>query len=80
MALEKAESEELAKGIASVARHYDVSASAKSVDIANLIMIVGMIYGPRIFAYRTRKSAARKRKEAENAPGQNVFQFAGIGE
>jgi hypothetical protein len=65
--LSETESEELAKGIANVSRHYDVAASAKTVDIMNLAMVAGMIYGSRIMAMRNRKSAEKKaKKDAEN--------------
>jgi len=65
--LSENESEELAKGIANVSRHYDVAASAKTVDIMNLAMVAGMIYGSRIMAMRNRKATEKKAaREADN--------------
>ncbi len=67
MALDQSEAKELAKGIANVSRHYDVSTTQKTMDIANLVMVAGMIYGSRIMAIRNRKKTERPARAA-NAP------------
>lgn len=72
-ALAKAESEELAKGLANVARHYDVSASAKSIDIANLAMIAATVYGTRLFAFRNRRDREKKARAATEAAEKTFF-------
>lgn len=53
--LDQSEGAKLAKGIQNVARHYDLAASQKSIDIANLVMILAAVYGSRIMAMRMRK-------------------------
>lgn len=73
LALDKAESTELAKGISNVARHYDVSASAKSIDIANLAMIAATVYGTRLFAFRARRDKERKARAASDAAEKTFF-------
>lgn len=70
------EAEEIAKAIGNVSRHYDVSASAKTVDIANLIMVLGMVYGSRLLAIRARKTNERKKQSQQNAAdGVVTFPF-----
>lgn len=65
MAIDKMEANTLAIGIANVARHYDMGATQKSLDWANLISVVGMVYGTRIYAIRARV-AQEKAKNAGN--------------
>lgn len=48
LSLDKQESRMLAEAIDKVNRHYELTASAKAVDWANLVMVAAMIYGPRI--------------------------------
>jgi hypothetical protein len=64
--LDKDESKQLAVGIANVARHYDVSASAKSIDIANLVMICAGVYGTRLFAFRNRMRMEAQEKKMKD--------------
>lgn len=52
------EAAEYAKAVAAVARHYDMGASAKTLDWTNLAMTMGSIYGVRIMGI-----AARRREE-----------------
>lgn len=54
MALDKDESKMLASAISNVSRHYDVEATQKQMDWANLATVCGMVYGTRIFAMRNR--------------------------
>lgn len=64
--LSEDEAKKMAEASANVMKHYDVRASAKVVDWTNLIICLGMIYGPRAVAY-----AARVKKEkAEKAAAQ----------
>lgn len=73
MELDKDEAKALSSAAANVARHYDVSASQKSLDWANLVMVAGSLYGSRIFAYRLRRSTERKTKaQAQPAPAAYV--------
>lgn len=59
----KDEAHDLAEAIAGVARHYDMDVPAKSLDWANLAMVVGRIEGTRVVALmnnrRNGKSAPR---------------------
>lgn len=59
LALDKEEANRLAEGISNVSRHYDIAATQKSMDWANLIMVCGMIYGTRIFAIRENRKAKK---------------------
>jgi hypothetical protein len=63
IALDEKEATQLADGINKVAAHYDMSATQKQVDWANLIMLCGAIYGTRFFAYRMRRSTEPKQEE-----------------
>lgn len=75
-ALDQNEAKELAQAVGNVSRHYDVSASAKTVDIANLIMVCGMVYGSRILAVRARKTNEKKKAaSAQNGDGVISFPF-----
>ncbi len=67
LVLDKDESKMLAKGISDVSRHYDVSTTQKTMDIANLVMVAGMIYGSRMIAIRARKSEERKNRPERSA-------------
>ena len=75
LALDANEASELAKAIGSVSRHYDVSASAKTVDIANLVMVCGMVYGTRLLAVRARTRKEKNDKTAQEGTGGVVFPF-----
>jgi hypothetical protein len=52
------EAHQIATALANVQRHYAIEASAKAVDWANLMMVVGAVYGTRFVSYRLR--TARK--------------------
>jgi hypothetical protein len=43
------EAAQLAEGIANVARHYELGASQKMIDWANLLSVAAMVYGSRIY-------------------------------
>lgn len=66
LALEKDEAEQLAKAVAEVAKHYDTSVDPKHLAWFNLVAIVAMIYGPRIFMLSRGKSSTPE-TEAEPA-------------
>lgn len=51
----KEEADKLAKASANVARHYDVSATQKTLDWTNLAMAIAMVYGTRIMAINFRR-------------------------
>lgn len=63
MVIDGEEAKLMATGISNVARHYDVSATEKTLDWANLFMALGAVYGPRIMTMdwkRKPKAAAEK--------------------
>jgi len=62
LALSEGESEKLAMAAANVARHYDVRASEKVMDWANLAFAMGAIYGPRIAVMKMRKREEKKKE------------------
>lgn len=69
IALSPDEAKSLAQATANVARHYDVSVSAKALDWTNLIMALGMVYGTRVVAMRNRaRSAKANRAKPVNEP------------
>lgn len=65
------ESENLAKGIVNVARHYDASGmSAKTIDWVNLIMVAGAIYGTRFVTWRRMRQDGQMQAEPPVNPNQ----------
>lgn len=66
--LDKAEARSLAEGMNNVARHYDIGASQKAMDWANLVGICAMVYGSRMFAYRARMAAQKPKAAPRSAP------------
>lgn len=58
--LTEAEAKQYAEGVALVARHYDVGASAKTLDWFNLMTTMGSIYGMRAIAIAARRRAERE--------------------
>lgn len=60
LALTKEESEQMATAAANVARHYDVRASEKAIDWANLCLALGVCYGTRFVAISSRKKEERR--------------------
>jgi len=70
--IEKSEANNLANAIKSVADHYDVKASEKSLAWANLVSVTAMVYGTRMFAYRARKSMERADTKTEKPPANVV--------
>lgn len=67
--LAEQEAAALASAIATVSEHYDVSGVIPPETLAwvNLAQTVGFIYGPRIFAVRTRKGMERAQAQAEQS-------------
>lgn len=65
LALSQPEAEQLANGITNVARHYNAgNISTKMVDWGNLVMVCGMVYGPRIVALGAAKKSTSKKDAA----------------
>lgn len=60
LALQPAEATIVAQNIVAVARHYDLQASAKATDWGNLIVSLGVVYGPRVVALAVRKGNEAK--------------------
>lgn len=72
LVIEESEARAVAKGIANVARHYDVGRlSAQTMDWVNLCMTLITVYGTRFAAMRMQASKA----EAAASPATNVFGF-----
>lgn len=65
--LSESEAKEYAESVAMVARHYDVGASAKTLDWFNLATTMASIYGVRAIAI-----AARKKGERQGAAGPAI--------
>lgn len=66
VAIEKDESDKLAKAMANVARHYDVPGlSQETLDWIGLIQTAGAIYGSRIMASRLERAAAKRAEPAK---------------
>lgn len=65
--LDKVEAEKLSEAIGAVGRHYNMETSQKALDWSNLLMALGMIYGPRMFAVRVNKAAKKADKNPANA-------------
>lgn len=76
--LDKDEAKQLAEGIANVSRHYDLETTQKGMDWGNLIMVVGMIYGTRIFAIRAKKASSKK-PDVPQTMASNVVDIPGVG-
>jgi hypothetical protein len=57
MQLSPEEAAQYAEACAAVARHYDIGASAKALDIANLVTTMSSIYGVRMMAIYGRRHA-----------------------
>lgn len=57
--LDAMEAKDLATAAAAVARHYDMTMTAKAMDWTNLIMTLGAVYGTRLMAVRMRRTMER---------------------
>lgn len=69
LALDKSEAELVAKGIANVARNYDVpGVSQITLDWVALIQALGVVYGTRIVVMSRAKKAAPKTPPVEVKP------------
>lgn len=64
--LKEEEAEAYAKAVASVARHYDMGASAKTLDWFNLLTTMGSIYGVRVMEVVARRKGGRRPTPATN--------------
>lgn len=73
IALDQIEARQMAEAIGNVSRHYDIAATQKTLDWANLIMAAGMIYGTRLYAIRAKrvanKPASPKPNGSTHIPG-----------
>lgn len=70
--LDKAEANAMAIAMAEVSKHYDVAVAQKSLDWANLLMVVGGIYGTRLVAIRMRNSREKELRKKNPATGMPV--------
>jgi len=66
LSLDKSEAQSMNSALKEVARHYPTQIDPKKLAIANLVVVLGGIYGTRAVAIRT-----RLKNEAKNRP-QNV--------
>lgn len=78
--LDPRESEQMAKAIAEVQRHYPMVVDPKIVAWTNLAAVAGMIYIPRVVSARKRITDSRKPKKPtpDNGPaviGGTVVNF-----
>ena len=62
------EAKQLAQASANVAKHYNVLIDPKTADWANLIMVLGMIYGTRLMAIRVRRTTERRENPQPEKP------------
>jgi len=75
MRIDESEAAKLSKGIANVARHYDVTATQKTIDWSNLVMVLAMIYGTRMMAIGARRKADRQKQREERGEVPTVIDF-----
>lgn len=65
------EAEAYAKAVASVARHYDMGASAKTLDWFNLATTMGSIYGVRVMGIAARRKDDRRGRQRSAPNGHD---------
>ena len=68
--LTREEAHKIAEAGTRVSRHYNMQATAKSIDIANLAIVLGTAYGSRFMAMRMRREmerAERRNKARQDA-------------
>lgn len=71
--INRTQAQALAQSAANVARHYDVSASAKMIDWYNLAQVSALLYGSIFFTVRARRKAEREQnREAAAAPATSA--------
>lgn len=58
--LQPEEAKQYAEALALVSRHYDVGASAKTLDLVNLATTMASIYGVKIMMILARRDAERR--------------------
>lgn len=68
LALDNDEAKQLATASANVAKHYNMLIDPKTADWANLIMVMGMVYGTRLMAIRMRRTTERRDKPEPEKP------------
>ena len=59
IALDQKEAKLIAEAVANVGEHYDLTMDPKTGAWVNLFMVVGGLYGPRFFAFRSRRLAEK---------------------
>jgi hypothetical protein len=81
--LEKEEAEKLTANALEVAKLYsNIEADPKTIAWINLAFCAGQIYGPRVVAYRIRKSQERRvhqpqpQPQQQQRPQENVVMFS----
>lgn len=65
LALDEPEAKQLAGAITEVSRHYAINVDEKTMAWGQLFIAIGMIYGTRLIAVRTRKKTEAKKRASE---------------
>lgn len=73
--LTEEEAHKIAEAGTRVSRHYNMTATAKSVDFANLAIVLGTAYGSRVMAMKMRKDMERDERKRQRQPPENVTLF-----
>jgi hypothetical protein len=60
LVLSPAEAEHVARSYTAVARHFDMQASQKAIDIGNFCVTLGIVYGSRLVSIGIRRKATRE--------------------
>lgn len=74
--LDEKEAKQLSDATARVLSHYPVNIAPQSLDVAQLVMAIGMIYGSRVMAYRVRKSRTAPKPEGGATEKPKVVNIA----
>lgn len=68
IALDEADSKRIAIAVVNVGRHYNLAVAEKTMDWANLIMCLGMVYGGKFMAITLRVKAEKDAARAARTP------------
>lgn len=68
-AIDNEEAKLIANTSANVSRHYGAEMTQKAMDWTNLLAALGMVYGTRVFAIRTRKADERAQARRNGTVG-----------
>lgn len=74
LALTEGEAQSMASAVANVARHYPTQIDPRVLDWSNLIMCLGMAYGPRLYNIRERQEQERRQRRASVPQGATGVQ------